>query len=127
MAIKPKERENARYLLHDTVRFDASWWLTVCVHSEREPSFSRGRRRFRLASHHRRLSQSQCFWQTKELLSCSRSRDRLCSHTNLGYGAAIFGNIQDYACWSCCRNQCSHDSVLSLQRGNWWQPSPHKR
>jgi len=69
-------RENARLLLHDTVRFDASWWWTVCVHIERERSFSRRRRRFRFASHHRRLHQSQCLWQTKELLLRSRSWDR---------------------------------------------------
>ncbi|WVY91271.1 hypothetical protein V8G54_036785 [Vigna mungo] len=61
---------------------------------------------------------------------CARIRDLMSLlrwiHTNWGYGAAIFGNIQDYACWSCCRNQCSHDSVLSLQIGNWRQPSPHQ-
>ena len=38
--------------------------------------FSRRRRRLRFASHRRRLSQSQCFRQTKKLLPRSLSRDR---------------------------------------------------
>lgn len=73
---REKGRQNARFLLHDTVRFVASLWWTVCVHNERERSFSCRRRRFRFASHHRGVSQSQCLWQTKELLPRSRSRDR---------------------------------------------------
>lgn len=71
-----ERRENARFLFHDSVRVGVGGRGTFRFHPQRERSFSRRRRWHWLASHHRRLSQSQCLWQAKELLPRFGHRDR---------------------------------------------------